>query len=208
MYDPEDVPSKRRCQHTHCAIPEDLHFRNTNTHTPRKFRHQISFLQIRSSEIESSWNVMTHGDAREEKWRTDKRMEWVASKRHVTAEHRLARAVQTLQADVYSSPASSRLNWRPCLFKWTRPFRWKTKSGFCACAITFQKQSTTRLYCTCDVPLSDKHDVPSPLYIDLPTYKRPVPLNVDTFFARSNMLQLNPSFACFQGVARDYVCSN
>ena len=32
--------------------------------------------------------------------------------------------------------------WRPCRFKWTRPFRRKTKSGFCACAITFQKQST------------------------------------------------------------------
>jgi len=28
----------------------------------------------------------------------------------MTAEHRLARAVQTLQADVYSSPASSQLN--------------------------------------------------------------------------------------------------
>ena len=63
--------------------------------------------------VESSWNVMEHGDAREGKWRGNKRMEWVTSKRHMTAEHRLARAVQTLQADVYSSPASSRLNWRP-----------------------------------------------------------------------------------------------
>jgi len=32
----------------------------------------------------------------------------------------------------------------PGRFKWTRPFRWKTKSGFCACAITFQKQSTLK----------------------------------------------------------------
>ena len=31
----------------------------------------------------------------------------------------------------------------PRRFKWTRPFRRKTKSGFCACAITFQTQSTT-----------------------------------------------------------------
>ena len=31
----------------------------------------------------------------------------------------------------------------PRRFKWTRPFRRKTKSVFCACAITFQKQSTT-----------------------------------------------------------------
>ena len=35
--------------------------------------------------------------------------------------------------------ASSRLNWRLTgRFKWTRPFPWKTKSGFCACAMTFQ----------------------------------------------------------------------
>jgi hypothetical protein len=93
--------------------------------------------------VDCVWNVMAHSDAREEKWRGNKRMEWVTTQRHVTAEHRLAPAVQTLQADVHSSPASSRLNWRPCRFKWTRPFRRKTKSGFCACAITFQTQSTT-----------------------------------------------------------------
>jgi len=53
---------------------------------------------------------MAHGDAREEKRRGKKRVEWIASKRHTTAEHRLAQAVQTLQADVQSSPASRRLN--------------------------------------------------------------------------------------------------
>jgi len=76
-------------------------------------------------------------------------MEWVASKRHMTAEHRLALTVQTLQADVHSSPASSRLNWPSRRFKWACPFRRKTKSGFCACAITFQTQSTSLsvLYC-------------------------------------------------------------
>ena len=31
----------------------------------------------------------------------------------------------------------------PSRFKWTRPFRQKTKSGFCVCAITFQTQSTS-----------------------------------------------------------------
>jgi len=40
-------------------------------------------------------------------------MEGVTNKRQMTAEHRLARAVQTLQADVHSSTASSLLNWRP-----------------------------------------------------------------------------------------------
>ena len=38
--------------------------------------------------------------------------------------------------------ASSRLNWRAYRFKWTRQFRLNTKSGFCACAITFQLAST------------------------------------------------------------------
>ena len=47
-------------------------------------------------------------------------------------------------ADAHTSAASSRLNWRPCRFKLTRPFRRKTKFGFCACAITFQTQSTMR----------------------------------------------------------------
>jgi len=41
-----------------------------------------------------------------------------------------------------TSAASSRLNWRPRRFKWTRPFHRKTKSGFCTCAITFQLAPT------------------------------------------------------------------
>ena len=35
------------------------------------------------------------------------------------------------------------LNWLPRGFKWTRPFRRKTKSGFYACAITFQLAPTS-----------------------------------------------------------------
>jgi len=49
----------------------------------------------------------------------------------------------TIKADAHTSAASSRLNWCPRRFKWTRPFRQKTKSGFCACAITFQLASNT-----------------------------------------------------------------
>jgi len=45
-------------------------------------------------------------------------------------------------ADAHTSAASSRLNWRPHQFQWTRLFWQKTKSGFCVCAITFQTQST------------------------------------------------------------------
>jgi hypothetical protein len=66
-------------------------------------------------------------------------MEWVARTRHTTSE----RGVSSITtADSHNSAASSRLNCRPRRFKWTRPFRRKTKSGFCACAITFQTQST------------------------------------------------------------------
>ena len=52
----------------------------------------------------------------------------------------------TTTADAHTSVASSRLNWHPRRFKWTRPFRLKTKSGFCACAITFQTQSTKNVW--------------------------------------------------------------
>ena len=85
---------------------------------------------------------MAHGDAREGKWRRNWRMEWVASTLHTTTEHGVS-GITT--ADVHTSAASSRLNWRPRRFKWTRPFRRKTKSGFCACAITFQTQSKGRI---------------------------------------------------------------
>jgi len=91
-------------------------------------------------EIESSWNVMAHGEVREGKWRGNWRMEWVVSTLHTTSKHDVS-SITT--ADAHTSAASSRLNWRPRRFKWTRPFRRKTKSGFCACAITFQTQSTS-----------------------------------------------------------------
>ena len=92
-----------------------------------------------ASSAESSWSVMAHGDAREEKWRGNWRKEWVASTLHATSEHGVS-SITT--ADAHTSAASSRMNWRPRLFKWTRPFRRKTKFGFCACATTFQTQST------------------------------------------------------------------
>ena len=92
------------------------------------------------SRIESSWNVMARGNAREGKWRGNWRMQWVYSTLHTASEHGVS-SITT--ADAHTSAASSRLNWRPSgRFKWTRPFRRKTKSGFCACAITFQKQSS------------------------------------------------------------------
>ena len=89
--------------------------------------------------VDSSWIVMAHGDAREGKWWGNWRMEWVASTLHTTSEHDVS-SITT--ADAHTSAASSRLNWRPRWFKWTRPFCRKTKPGFCACAITFRLAST------------------------------------------------------------------
>jgi hypothetical protein len=98
-------------------------------------------------------NLMTHSDAQEGKWRGNWRMEWVASTLHTTSEHGVS-SITT--ADAHTSAASSRLIWRPHRFKWTRPFRRKTKSGFCACAITFQTQSACQQACAgslCTFPL-------------------------------------------------------
>ena len=91
--------------------------------------------------VDSSWNVIAHGDARKGKWRVNWRMEWVASTLHTTSEHGVS-SITT--ADAHTSAASSRLNWRPPadsngLVRFAR----KTKSGFCACAITFQLASTS-----------------------------------------------------------------
>jgi len=85
--------------------------------------------------VRLNWNVMAHGDEREGKWKRNRRMEWVASTLHTTSEHGVSRITT---ADAHTSAVSSRLNWRPRRFKWTLPFRRKTKSRFCACAITFQ----------------------------------------------------------------------
>ena len=52
-----------------------------------------------------------------------------------TSEHGVSNITN---ADAHTSAASSRLNGRSRRFKWTRPFRRKTESSFCACAITFQ----------------------------------------------------------------------
>jgi len=50
--------------------------------------------------------------------------------------------LQSLSADPHSKKASTWLNWHPRRYKRTRPFRWKTESGFCACAVTFRFHST------------------------------------------------------------------
>jgi hypothetical protein len=64
---------------------------------------------------------------------------------HTTSEHGVSSITTITTDDAHTSAASSRLNWLPRRFKWTRLFRRKTKSGFCACAITFQTQFNKHL---------------------------------------------------------------
>ena len=66
-------------------------------------------------DVESSWIVIAHGDAREGKWRGNWQMEWVSSTLHTTSEHGVS-SITT--ADAHTSAASSRLNSRPRRFKW------------------------------------------------------------------------------------------
>jgi len=88
--------------------------------------------------VDSILNVMAQSDARKGTWVGNWWLEWVGSTLHTTLEHGVS-SITTAVA--HTSAASSRMNWRPCRFKWTRPFRRKKKSGFCSCAITFQLAS-------------------------------------------------------------------
>jgi len=98
------------------------------------------YYSLSSKSVELVRNLMAHGDAREGKWRGNWRMEWVASTLPTISERGIS---SITNADAHTSAASSRLNWCPHRFKWTRPFRRKAKSGFCACAITFRTSYTT-----------------------------------------------------------------
>ena len=64
----------------------------------------------RQKQVDCSWNVMAHGDAREGKWRGNWWMELVANTLHTTSEHGV---FSITTAVTHTSAASSRLNWRP-----------------------------------------------------------------------------------------------
>jgi len=71
---------------------------------------EIYWCQTIHQVVESRWNVMAHGDAREGKWRGNWRTGWVASILHTTSEHGVS--IITTD-DAHTSAASSRMNWRP-----------------------------------------------------------------------------------------------
>jgi hypothetical protein len=83
---------------------------STNSSFGKDWRRfaQISW---HSAAVESSWNMMAHGDTRKGTWRGNWRMEWVASTLYTTSEHGVS-SIST--ADAHTSDASSRRNWRPC----------------------------------------------------------------------------------------------
>jgi len=108
----------------------------TKNKAPYCLPQQAQVITTCQKDVESSWNVMAHGDAREGKWRGNWQMGWVASTLHTTLEHGVSSITTADGAHL------SRLNCRPRRFKWNRLFRRKTNSGFCAYAITFQLAST------------------------------------------------------------------
>jgi hypothetical protein len=77
------------------------------------------------------------------RWRTEGETgewKWVASTLHTTSEHGVYSALLPLMR----TPRLPVVDWTdaPADLNGTRPFRRKTKPCFCACAITFQTQST------------------------------------------------------------------
>ena len=75
-------------------------------------------LQARRSVVDSSWNVMAHGDARKGKWRGNWRMQWVASALHTTSEHGVS-SITT--AEVYPALLPLMRTPRLPVVDWTDP---------------------------------------------------------------------------------------
>ena len=50
--------------------------------------------------VESSWNMMAYGDAREGKWRGNWRMEWIASTLHTTLDHGVPSIITRSKRDI------------------------------------------------------------------------------------------------------------
>jgi hypothetical protein len=68
------------------------------------------FVKQARKAVESSWNVMAHGDAREGKWRWNWRMKWVVSTLHTSSELGVSNITT---ADAHTSAASNRLIYGP-----------------------------------------------------------------------------------------------
>jgi hypothetical protein len=74
-------------------------------HPRQAYRNTPNWLRRTFRYVESSWNVMAHGDAREGKWRGNWRVQLVASTLHTTSELGVC---SLTTADAHTSAASSR----------------------------------------------------------------------------------------------------
>ena len=99
-----------RKNHSAFIFPHDTNSSNMSIWPFPEPNTNIGMVDTNLPKVESSWNAMAHGDALEGNWRGNWRMEWVASTLHTTSEHDVS-SITT--ADAHTSPASSRLNWRP-----------------------------------------------------------------------------------------------
>jgi len=91
---------------------------------PRTGRGASLCTLFETAVVECVWNLMAHVDAREGKWKGNWRMEWVAS---TLTLHR--NVVYPALLTLMRTPRLPAVDWngRPRRFKWTRPFRRKTK---------------------------------------------------------------------------------
>ena len=124
---------------------------------------------------------------------------------HATSEHGVS-SITT--ADTHTSAASRRLNWRPRRFKWTRPFRRKAKSAFCACAITFQTQSTSERSASTDQ--TARHhttDVTNIIHANVTISYLNLSL-VNDAVRTATGLRTGPSGDRFPGRVRDFLLQN
>ena len=110
------------------------------SYSPLKWRTETCRIPVCFRAVEAIWNVMAHVDVRCGELKGE-----------------LANGVGNQYPSHYLGTCCIQHYYRWCAhlgcqqsteltptdrFKWTRPFRRKTKYGFCACAITFQTEST------------------------------------------------------------------
>jgi len=83
------LPGQALVRYDLVKIHEDVHFRGSGNTAScwEVFVFWRSIPQRGNKFVDSSWNMMAHGDSREGKWRGNCRMRWVASTLHTTSEH-------------------------------------------------------------------------------------------------------------------------
>ena len=133
------LPGQALVRYDLVKIHEDVHFRGSGNTAScwEVFVFWRSIPQRGNKFVDSSWNMMAHGDSREGKWRGNCRMRWVASTLHTTSEH-VASSITNADSAHLGCQQSIELTPPPADLNRLVRFARKTKSGFCACDITFQ----------------------------------------------------------------------